>query len=224
MSPACRSTRSGCCRRARRSARLAWRAIWPAVGTRLPNTRLREVRAALDATRRRARARARSPATTGRSATSWRSSRPSHSSSTRAAGRRTSTSPGRCRSSSPTPRSSCPAGDEPLVLVAASTERDPRPRADRRRARGARGRAGAGARDDQPARRAADAGPVPPNARVVDWLSYSQVLPRGRAGRLPRRPRHRRPGRSPPASRSSSARRPATWPRTAPASPGRAPG
>ena len=34
---------------------------------------------------------------------------------------------------------------------------------------------------------------VPANAVLVDWLSYSQLMPAAVAGRLPRRPRHRRP-------------------------------
>ena len=35
---------------------------------------------------------------------------------------------------------------------------------------------------------------VPANAVLVDWLSYSQLMPVGVAGDLPRRPRHRCPG------------------------------
>ena len=34
---------------------------------------------------------------------------------------------------------------------------------------------------------------VPANAVLVDWLSYSQLMPAAVAGHLPRRPRHRRP-------------------------------
>ncbi len=62
---------------------------------------------------------------TGRSATAWRWSRPSPSSSTRGVARGSRTSPGRCCSSSPTPGSSCRAGSDPLVLIASSTGQDP---------------------------------------------------------------------------------------------------
>ena len=52
----------------------------------------------------------------------------------------------------PHPDVELPPGDEPLVLVASSTERDPEQRARRGRARGAGGRAGARRRRAQPPR------------------------------------------------------------------------
>ena len=154
---------------------LGWRAMWPAVGTRLPNTRLREVRAALDATRDElglapvARYDGQISDQLAIVATfpqleyprRW----PPHVHVS-----------GPMRFELPHPEVELPAGDEPLVVVAASTERDP-----------ALELIGAvlEALADEPVRVIATtnrsgggyAGSVPPNARVVPWLSYSQVLP-----------------------------------------------
>jgi UDP:flavonoid glycosyltransferase YjiC (YdhE family) len=76
----------------------------------------------------------------------------------------------------PFPDIELPPGDAPLVLVAASTEQD---------ARLSLVRAALDALADEPVRvlatinrrGAAWSGPVPANATVVDWLSYTQVLP-----------------------------------------------
>jgi UDP:flavonoid glycosyltransferase YjiC (YdhE family) len=70
-----------------------------------------------------------------------------------------------------------PAGDEPLVLVAPSTSQDPEGRLVR---------VALGALADEPVRvvattnreQGAPAVVAPDNAVVVDWLSYSQVMPR----------------------------------------------
>ncbi len=77
----------------------------------------------------------------------------------------------------PYPDIELPAGDGPLVLVAPSTAQDPELRLLRTSLDALAG---------QPVRVVAttnrrDGGPLPdgpPNARVVDWLSYSQVMPR----------------------------------------------
>jgi UDP:flavonoid glycosyltransferase YjiC (YdhE family) len=68
-----------------------------------------------------------------------------------------------------------PPGDDPLVLVAPSTSQDPEQRLLRAALEGlaalpVRVLAVTG-------RRALDV-PVPPNARVVDWLSYARTMPR----------------------------------------------
>jgi UDP:flavonoid glycosyltransferase YjiC (YdhE family) len=70
-----------------------------------------------------------------------------------------------------------PPGDDPLVLVAPSTSQDPRGRLLRAALEGLA---------DEPVRvlassnRRAPAGqvPVPPNARLVDWVSYAREMPR----------------------------------------------
>jgi UDP:flavonoid glycosyltransferase YjiC (YdhE family) len=70
-----------------------------------------------------------------------------------------------------------PPGDEPLVLVAPSTSQDPEQRLLRAALRGLA---------DEPVRvlattnrRPPERPPaVPPNARVVDWLSYARTMPR----------------------------------------------
>ena len=81
-----------------------------------------------------------------------------------------------------------PPGDEPLVLVASSTERDPGHELARPRSRRSRtSRCTSSSRSTAAAR--AGAARCPANARVHDWVSYSQLMP-GRLGRgLPRRPR-----------------------------------
>ena len=88
--------------------------------------------------------------------------------------------------------SSCPPGDEPLVLIAPSTAQDAEHRLLARRAAWPGRRPGAGAGDLEPP-------PAPPAAagarrtpRVVEWVSYSRTMPRLRCRRLPRRPRHAR--------------------------------
>ncbi|MGI8439140.1 MAG: glycosyltransferase [Thermoleophilaceae bacterium] len=73
---------------------------------------------------------------------------------------------------------SLPPGDDPLVLVAPSTSQDP----EGRMVRGAlEGLAGEPVRVLATLNRPAAAGgalAVPPNARVVDWLSYARTMPR----------------------------------------------
>ena len=86
-----------------------------------------------------------------------------------------------------------PPGDAPLVLVAPSTAQDPEHRLLRAALAGLAG---------EPVRVLATwnrrplPGPVrvPANARLVEWLSYAQTMPRLRAGHLPRRSRHPGPG------------------------------
>jgi UDP:flavonoid glycosyltransferase YjiC (YdhE family) len=76
----------------------------------------------------------------------------------------------------PYPDIALPAGEEPLVLIAPSTSQDPANRLVR---------AALAALAGEPVRvvatinRAASGEPpeVPPNAVLVDWLSYSQVMP-----------------------------------------------
>ena len=68
-----------------------------------------------------------------------------------------------------------PAGGGPLVVVAPSTAQDPERAAGADGARGARRRAGPGARDDEPAR-PEPLPDAPANAVVVEWLSYSQAM------------------------------------------------
>jgi UDP:flavonoid glycosyltransferase YjiC (YdhE family) len=78
----------------------------------------------------------------------------------------------------PYPDIELPAGDDPLVLVAPSTAQDPELRLVR---------VALEALAEQPVRVIATTNrlesdeplpPVPPNAAVVDWLSYSQVMPK----------------------------------------------
>ena len=120
----------------------------------------------------------------------------------------------------PYPEIELPAGEAPLVLVAPSTAQDPELRLVR---------AALEALAEEPVRVVATTNrpgagrplEVPANAVVVDWLSYSQVMPRPRwwsatAGT------GRWRGRSARGSRSSAARTSATWRRTARAWPGRA--
>ena len=156
--------------------RVAWRAAWPAVGTRLPNTRLRRVRAELDATR----AQLGLPPLAGYDGQisealalvatfpqleyprSW----PAHVHVT-----------GPMHFERPHPDVELPPGDDPLVLVASSTERDPW---HELAAAALAGLAGDPVRVVVALNRrgASWPGAVPANARVYDWLSYSQVLPR----------------------------------------------
>ncbi len=129
------------------------------------------------------RARRRSTTSTAASAASSRSSPPSRSSSTRASGLRTRTSSARSCGSRPRATSSCPAAapagvapDAPLVLVAPSTAQDSEHTLLRAALRGLA---------DAPVRVLATYNrrlpprslPVPANARVVDWVSYSRTMP-----------------------------------------------
>ena len=70
-----------------------------------------------------------------------------------------------------------PPGDEPLVLVAPSTSQDPEHRLLRAALEGLAGepvRVLASTNRRGPARPL----PVPPNARLVDWVSYARTMPR----------------------------------------------
>jgi UDP:flavonoid glycosyltransferase YjiC (YdhE family) len=156
--------------------RAAWRAMWPAVGTRLPNTRLRRVKEELDDTR----------ADLGLAPLRgfdgqisqtlvlvatfpqleyprrW----PAHASVT-----------GPMSFELPHPAIELPPGEGPLVLVAASTERDPEGRLARTAVEALRG---------EPVRVLVALnrpgvrwrGPLPPNASARDWVPYGQVMPR----------------------------------------------
>ncbi len=155
---------------------LAWRAAGPIVGPRLPNTRLRQVRKALDRTRAElglgpvARYDGQISDQLALVATFPQLEYP----------RRW---PANVHVSGPMPFElphadvELPPGEEPLVLVASSTERDP----DMSLVR-----ISLEALADEPVRVIASinrrgeafTGPVPTNARVVDWLSYSQVISR----------------------------------------------
>jgi UDP:flavonoid glycosyltransferase YjiC (YdhE family) len=67
-----------------------------------------------------------------------------------------------------------PPGDDPLVLVAPSTSQDP----DQRMLRAAlEGLAGEPVRVLAATNRRPPPGPVPANARLVDWISYPRVMP-----------------------------------------------
>ena len=158
--------------------RLAWEALWPAVGTRLPNTRLRLRRAEIDATR----------AELGLGPLRDYDGQISEELALVAtfpqleyprrwpAGVHVT---GPMPFELPHPEVELPAGD-PLVLVAASTERDPEQRLPRLALE---------ALADEPVslvvalnrRGERWPGPVPPNARALDWVSYAQVMPRAAA-------------------------------------------
>ena len=93
----------------------------------------------------------------------------------------------------PSDETPLPPGDEPLVLVAPSTSQDPDERLVHAALRGLAGlpvrllvtlnRRAPGAAGPAPSkrrrRRSRQAGPppVPPNATVVDWLSYARTMP-----------------------------------------------
>jgi UDP:flavonoid glycosyltransferase YjiC (YdhE family) len=154
---------------------LGWRALWPAIGTRLPNTRLRRVRGELD--RERAELGLKPLADydgqiSGELALvatfpqleyprRW----PDHVHVT-----------GPMPYELPHPEAELPPGGEPLVVVAPSTERDPEMRLI---AAALEGLAAEPVRVVASANRADGGwrGPVPANARVVDWLSYAQAMP-----------------------------------------------
>lgn len=77
----------------------------------------------------------------------------------------------------PHPDIPLPPGDDPLVLVAPSTSKDPEQRLVRAALEGLGGEP---VRIVATTNRAAahDRIPVPPNGVLVDWLSYAQVMPR----------------------------------------------
>ncbi len=154
---------------------LAWKAIWPSIGTRLPNTRLREVRSALDRTR----------AALGLA--------PLAGYDGQISGRLALVAtfpqleyprawPGHVQVTGPLPfelddgEFRPPPGADPLVVVAASTERDPELRLIRSVTE---------ALDGEPVRVLASTNrrgrlaswSLPANARVVDWLSYGAAMP-----------------------------------------------
>lgn len=159
--------------------RWTWRALWPAVGTRLPNTRLRRVRAGLDATR----------AELGLPPTRVYDGQISERLAIVAtfpqleyprrwpAGAQVT---GPIPFELPHPETELPRGEDPLVLVAGSTERDPAHQL-------ARIAVAALARErvrvvvSLNRRGATWPGPLPANAIARDWLSYSQVLPQAAA-------------------------------------------
>jgi UDP:flavonoid glycosyltransferase YjiC (YdhE family) len=155
--------------------RLAWRLLWPAIGTRLPNTRLRRVRAGIDANREQLGL---APLSDYDGQISeqlalvatfpqleyprrW----PDHVHIT-----------GPMQFELDYPDVAIPRSDDPLVVVASSTERDP----ERRLASIA-----VEALADEPVRvlvalnrRGAswdDA--LPANTTVVDWARYGQLMP-----------------------------------------------
>lgn len=151
-----------------------WNGLWPAVGTRLPNTRLRAVRAALD------RVRAELGLGPLRDYDGQISEQlalvatfpqleyprrwPAHVKVT-----------GPLPFEVPHPPVEPPPGDAPLVVVAASTERDPELKLIA---------AALEALADEPVRVLAStnrrgtllSGPTPANATVVDWISYSEAM------------------------------------------------
>ena len=111
----------------------------------------------------------------------------------------------------PHPPSSCPRATRPLVLVAGSTAQDQELEFVRVGARGARRRAGPGARGDEPARPRAGRRRCPANATVVDWVSYAAGDAARVAGALQRRARHRGPGARRRRPGARLARPTATW-------------
>jgi UDP:flavonoid glycosyltransferase YjiC (YdhE family) len=155
--------------------RAVWRGLWPAIGTRLPNTRLRRVKAELDAARAElglapfAGVDGQISETLALVATfpqleyprRW----PAHVHVT-----------GPMLFERPHPVVELPEGTDPLVVVALSTERDPEREL---------GQAALDALEGEPVRVAVSlnrrgmewAGPIPANAAVFDWVSYAQLLP-----------------------------------------------
>ena len=133
----------------------------------------------LNETRAPPRAAAARPRPRRHLAATWRSSRRSPSSSTRAACAGPATHVvGPLLWEPPPATSSCPPGDAPLVLVAPSTSQDPEHRLLRAALAGLA---------DLPVRvlatwnRRAPAPPlpvVPANARLVEWVSYARTMPR----------------------------------------------
>ena len=158
-----------------RAGELAWRAAWPLVGTRLPNTRLARVRAELDRNRAElgleplGRYDGQISDELALVATFPQLEYPRR-------WPRSARVTGPLRFELPHPEVELPRGSGPLVLVASSTERDPEQRLIRVTLE---------ALEHEPVRviattnrrREGFTGPVPANARVVDWLSYARVIP-----------------------------------------------
>jgi UDP:flavonoid glycosyltransferase YjiC (YdhE family) len=157
-----------------RGGALAWRLAWGAAGTRLPATRLARVRAELDAVRAElglppladydGQISDRLALVATFPQLEYPRRWPAHVHVT-----------GPMPFELPHPPVELPEGDEPLVLVAASTERDP----DMRLVGTA-----LEALAEEPVRVVASANragaprpETPANARVHEWVSYSQVLP-----------------------------------------------
>lgn len=159
--------------------RAAWRAMWPAVGTRLPNTRLRRVRADLDAVRARLGL---GPV----AGYDGEISRELALVATMPQLEYPRRWPAHVHVTGPMPfelphdEIELPPGDEPVVLVASSTGRDPEHELALVAIEALR---------DEPVRvvvalnrrGAAWEGPVAANATVLDWVSYSQLMPRAAA-------------------------------------------
>lgn len=152
----------------------AWRAIGPLVGPRLPNTQLRRVRAALDRER----------ATLGLAPYPGDDGQISEQLSLVAtfpqleyprAWPRTAHVTGPMAFELAHPEVELPPGDRPLVLVAASTERDP---ADQLIETTLEALAREPVRVVATLNRRGSrwARPTPENATVVDWLSYGQAM------------------------------------------------
>ncbi len=158
--------------------RAAWRAMWPAVGTRLPNTQLRRRRAEIDVTRGELGL---APLRDYDGQISERlalvATFPQFEYPRRWPDGVHVTGP--MPFELPHPDVELPEGG-PLVLVAASTERDPEHRL---------AQIALEALADEPLRvvvalnrRGAEwPHPLPANARVLDWVSYAQVMPRAAA-------------------------------------------
>ena len=112
-------------------------------------------------------------------AASWRWSRRSRSSSTRARGREPTTHVvGPLLWEPPVERRRAAAGRRAAGAGRAVDLAGPRAPAAARGAARARRRAGARARDLEPPAAAASRSPVPANARLVDWVSYARTMPR----------------------------------------------
>jgi len=151
-----------------------WNLLWPAVGTRLPNTRLRHVRASLDGVRAELGLR---PLDDYDGQISDQlvlvATFPQLEYPRRWPDQVKVTGP--LPFELPHPPTEVPEGDAPLVVVAASTERDPELRLIS---------ATLAALADEPVRVLASTnrrgtlpdGPVPGNATVVDWISYSDAM------------------------------------------------
>lgn len=158
------------------AGRLAWRALRPLVGPRLPNTQLRRVKAAIDATRGElglgplAEYDGQISDELAIVATFPQLEYP------RAWPRHVHVT-GPLPFELPAPEIELPDGGRPLVLVASSTERDPEGRLLRTTLEALADESvailAATNRPGEPWR-----GGVPANATVVEWLSYSQVMPR----------------------------------------------
>ena len=164
--------------RSRLGAR-AWDAAWPAIGTRLPNTRLRAVRAALDGVRREL----------GLGPFADYDGQVSNQLALVATFPQLEYPrewPPTVRVVGPLPFElpanpvEPPPGDDPLIVIAASTERDPELRLIRMALE---------ALADEPVRVLAStnrrgelpADTPPANARVVDWMPYGQAMAAARA-------------------------------------------